>query len=99
MAKDWRTAITDPQEYAMLEFSEKVAGDAWQMTEEDIRKLRSVGFSDVQILEIVCAAAYRVYISKVADALGVTLNEERNPAVEIVEALTVGRPALASTEG
>ena len=41
------------------------------MTEDDIEHLRKVGFSDVEILEIVAAACYRVYISKFADALGV----------------------------
>ena len=78
----------------MLEFSERVAGDAWEMTEEDIQKLREVGFSDVEVLEIVAAACYRVYISKFADALGVELDGhyfEKSP--ELVEALSVGRPA------
>lgn len=95
MAEDWRRVIKDPQEFAMLEFSERVAGDAWEMTEGDIQKLREVGFSDVEILEIVAAACYRVYISKFADALGVTLDDrylEESP--ELVKALSVGRSAV-----
>ena len=66
----------------MLEFSEKVAGDAWEMTPDDIQELRRVGFSDAEILEIVAAACYRVYISKFADALGVELDDhhiDKNP--------------------
>lgn len=84
----------------MLEFSERVAGDAWQMTEADVQKLREVGFSDVEILEIVAAACYRVYISKFADALGVALDDryfEESP--ELVEALSVGRPAAKEARG
>lgn len=99
VANDWRQVIKDPQETAMLEFSEKVAGDAWQMTENDIRQLRQVGFSDVEILEIVAAACYRVYISKFADALGVVLDKhyvQNSPA--LVEALSLGRPAHTLTE-
>lgn len=72
----------------MLDFSEKVAGDAWEMTEEDTQELRKVGFSDVEILEIVAAACYRVYISKFADALGVQLDDdhvEKNP--DLIETL------------
>ena len=94
VAKYWRQVIQDPQEIAMLNFSEKVAGDAWRMTEDDIQQLRQVGFSDVEILEIVAAACYRVYISKFADALGVALDRhylQNSPA--LVEALSLGRPA------
>ena len=45
LTKDWRGVITDPAEYAMLEFSEQVVGDAWKITESEIEKLRMVGFS------------------------------------------------------
>ena len=95
LTEDWRSVITDPMEYTMLEFSEQVAGDAWKITESDVENLRTVGFSDLQILEIVGAATYRVYISKVADALGVELDDHWfTDSSEAVEALSVGRPAL-----
>ncbi|MDP7559823.1 MAG: hypothetical protein QF745_04710 [Planctomycetota bacterium] len=100
LAEDWRKAIKDPQEYAMLEFSEKVAGDAYKIMEKDIQNLRDVGFSDVEILEIVSAASYRVLISKFADALGLKLSDhyiKKSP--ELVEALSLGRPALMDQEG
>ena len=99
VAKDWRQIIQDPQEYAMLEFSEKVAGDAWEMTADDIEALRKVDFSDVEILEIVAATCYRVYISKFADALGVALDKHYvHDSPELVEALSLGRPAHTMTE-
>ena len=41
LTEDWRGVITDPAEYAMLEFSEQVAGDAWKITEIEIEKLRT----------------------------------------------------------
>ena len=95
LTEDWRSVITDPAEYAMLEFSEQVAGDAWKINESDVENLRKVGFSDLQILEIVGAATYRVYISKFADALGVELDDHWfTDSSDAVEALTVGRPAL-----
>ena len=83
----------------MLEFSEKVAGDAWKMTAEDVQQLRTVGFADVEILEIVAAACYRVYISKFADALGVGLDQHYvHNSPELVEALSVGRAAHSVAE-
>ena len=95
LTEDWRSVITDPAEYAMLEFCEQVAGDAWKITESEVEKLRTVGFSDLQILEIVGAATYRVYISKFADALGVELDDHWfTDSSDAVEALSVGRPAL-----
>ena len=95
LTENWRSVITDPAEYAMLEFSEQVAGDAWKITEIDVENLRTVGFSDFQILEIVGVASYRVYISKFADALGVELDDHWfTDSSEAVEALSVGRPAL-----
>lgn len=84
----------------MLEFSEKVAGDAWNITEEDVQNLRKAGFSEVEILEIVAAACYRVYISKFADALGVELDDRYfQDSPELVKALSMGRPALRGKTG
>ena len=95
LTEDWRGVIRDPAEYAMLEFSEQVAGDAWKITESDVENLRMVGFSDLQILEIVGAATDRAYISKFADALGIELDEEWfTDKSDAVEALSVGRPPL-----
>lgn len=71
MAGNWRAADLDEQEFAMLEFCEKMTFEQSRMSEEDVRRLRDVGFDDAEILAIVNTAAYRNYISRVADALGV----------------------------
>jgi len=42
-----------------------------RMTPEDIEVLRSHGFSDEEIHDVVQIAAYFNYINRVADALGV----------------------------
>ena len=55
----------------MLEFCEKMTFQQSQMSERDVQKLRDVGFDDKEILSIVLTAAYRNFISRVADALGV----------------------------
>ena len=58
----------------MLEFSEKLTLIPSSITEVDIETLRGHGFSDRDILSIILAGAYRSYIVRVADALGIELN-------------------------
>ena len=64
----------------MLAFSEKLTLAPWTMAKDDVDGLRAVGFDDVAILAIVQAAAYRNYITRVADALGVELTNDEYPA-------------------
>jgi hypothetical protein len=70
-----------------------VADEATSITEEDIGRLRSVGLSDRDILDVILAAAARCFFSKVLDATGTladSVYNEMDP--ELREALTVGRP-------
>jgi len=88
---DWRKADLDEQERAMLAFAEKMTLAPWTMTRADVDSLRAVGFDDVAILAIVQAAAYRNYITRVADALGVELTDDEYPAA-ILDAFPAQRP-------
>jgi len=74
VARAWRTAGLDEQEYAMLDFCEKLTLRQSEMTAKDVQRLRDAGFDDDQILAIVLAAAYRNFITRVSDALGVELD-------------------------
>ena len=75
----------------MLAYCEKMTLAPWTMTREDVASLRAVGFDDVEILAIVQAAAYRNYITRVADALGVELSNSEYPE-EILSAFPSQRP-------
>ncbi len=75
----------------MLAFAEKMTPEPWAMTEADVHGLRAVGFDDVKILAIVQATAYRNYITRVADALGVELTNDEYPA-ELLEAFPAQWP-------
>jgi uncharacterized protein YciW len=46
-----------------------------QMTDADVQSLRDSGFSDEQVLEIVAIAGLFNYLARVADALGIELEE------------------------
>jgi uncharacterized protein YciW len=57
-------------EYAMLEFAEKLTLTPSNMREEDVQKLRTVGWTDRDILDIVHVCAYFNFRVRVVDGLG-----------------------------
>ncbi|HET7264281.1 MAG TPA: hypothetical protein VFL28_06400 [bacterium] len=69
IVRDYRNAGLASADIAMLAFAEKVTLHANEVTEEDVDELRGHGFADVEILDIVLAAA-RNFFSRVVDALG-----------------------------
>ena len=62
-----------PAEYAMLEYAEKLTLTPSAMTEEDVQKLRDVGWNDRDILDIVHVCAYFNFRVRVVDGLGLEL--------------------------
>ena len=68
---DWRTAVEDPAERAMLTFVEKLTLTPGAMSEGDTDALRSAGFDDPGIFQITVIAGYFAYLNRVADALGI----------------------------
>jgi len=67
------------------------------MAEQDIVELRSRGFTDQDILSIILAAAYRNYIVRVADGLGVELNPTVDYAPELIRAFGVDEQQARTT--
>jgi uncharacterized protein YciW len=57
-------------EYAMLEFAEKLTLTPSNMREADVQKLRNVGWTDRDILDIVHVCAYFNFRVRVVDGLG-----------------------------
>jgi uncharacterized protein YciW len=57
-------------EYAMLEFTEKLTLAPSQMRETDAQRLREVGWTDRDILDIVHVCAYFNFRVRVVDGLG-----------------------------
>jgi uncharacterized peroxidase-related enzyme len=90
---DHHTAGLDEVEVAVMDLADKVAADATSVTEADAERLRALGLSDGEILEVVAAAAARCFFSKALDGLGVQA-DAKYAALEpqLRDALTVGRP-------
>lgn len=90
---DHRTAGLEAVDVAVMDLAEKVADDATTVTQADVDRLRSLGLSDADILDVVLAAAARCFFSKALDGLGTQPDREYD-ALEptLRDALTVGRP-------
>jgi alkylhydroperoxidase family enzyme len=67
----------DEQEKVMLEFVTRMTIDSKSITEADVQQLRRAGFHDVQILEIVQLAGWFNCITRIADALGIEVEDWR----------------------
>ncbi len=81
---DYREAGLAPEEVAMMAYAEKIAVRAYEVTEADIKGLRSHGLTDAEILDVAFAAAARCFFSKTLDALGA---EPDNTYDELADAL------------
>jgi uncharacterized peroxidase-related enzyme len=90
---DRRSAGLDEVDVAVMDLAERVVDDASAIEEVDLDRLRDLGLSDVEIMDVVLAAAARCFFSKTLDALGVRADAsflELDP--ELREVLVVGRP-------
>jgi uncharacterized peroxidase-related enzyme len=93
LANDFRDAGLDAVDVAVMEFAEKVAEDATAIGEADRQRLRDLGLSDRDIMDVVLAAAVRSFYSKTLEALGVSADASyRELEPEVRDALVVGRP-------
>ena len=61
----------------MLTYVDKLTRSPATIECDDVARLRAVGFSDLDILHIVEVAAYYAYANRIADGLGVKLEEDR----------------------
>ena len=59
----------------MLTYADKLTKTPWDMVEEDVIALRDVGFSDGAILDINQVAGYYAFVNRLADGLGVELED------------------------
>ena len=73
--KDFRNAGLEHPEVAMMEFAQKIARSASEMTQADVDELRALGFEDVEILDITLTATMRSFASKTFNALGAESDE------------------------
>ena len=92
IVEDHDAAELDAVDAAVVDLAGKVALDATSVTQADVDRLRSLGLTDAEVLDIVLAAAVRCFFSKALDGLGVEPDAkyaQLDP--ELRGLLTVGR--------
>jgi uncharacterized peroxidase-related enzyme len=90
---DHRAAELDALDVAIMDLAEKVVQDATAVIPADIDRLRELGLSDDEILDVVLAAAARCFFAKTLDALCIQPDAAyASLEPELRDALTVGRP-------
>jgi len=67
---DFHDAGLDRTEVAMMEFAQKIARSANEITQADVDALRALGLEDVEILDITLTSTMRSFASKTFNALG-----------------------------
>jgi alkylhydroperoxidase family enzyme len=93
IALDHRAAGLDEIDVAVMDLAELVVDDATAIGDSDLQRLRELGLSEADIMDVILAATARCFFSKTLDALGVLPDAsylELEP--ELREALVVGRP-------
>jgi uncharacterized peroxidase-related enzyme len=79
IAVDWRTAQLDPADHALCEYSDKLTRAPASVGEGDIARLRTAGFDDKGISSVIQVIAYFNYINRIADGLGVAMEDWLDP--------------------
>ncbi len=93
IALDHRTAGLDEVDVAVMDLAERVVDDATSIGDEDLQRVRDLGLSEVEIMDVILAAAARCFFSKTLDALGVRPDASyRDLEPELLDVLVVGRP-------
>jgi uncharacterized peroxidase-related enzyme len=93
LVSDQEAAELDAVDAAVVDLADKVAHDATAVTQADVDRLRSLGLTDAEIMDVVLAAAMRSFFSKTLDGLGIEADAkfaQLDP--ELRDVLTVGRP-------
>jgi alkylhydroperoxidase family enzyme len=93
IALDRSSSGLDDVDLAVMDLAERVVDDATAIDDGDLQRLRDLGLSDTEIMDVVLAAAARCFFSKTLDALGVRPDASYAALdPELREALVVGRP-------
>ena len=59
----------------MLDYAVKLTREPWAMVEGDVRALRAAGWRDAAILDLNQVTGYYAYANRLADGLGVELED------------------------
>ena len=99
LARDGANADLDERDLAVVAYAEKLSTDAAAMTDADTQRLRDLGFTDRQIVDITLAAAVRNYYSRALLALAVPVDDVPGLSPALVAALLAPAQAARGVSG
>jgi len=73
LIRDYKSATIPARDKLMLSYAEKLTKTPWEMRGQDVETLRQAGFSDAAILDINQITGYFNFVNRLADGLGVEL--------------------------
>ena len=82
MMHDYTQADLDDQTRGMLDFALKLTKDPAKNTKADLQKLRDLGLDEQQVLSTVLITCLFNFMTRLADGLGVELQEHRFEAAK-----------------
>lgn len=85
--RDPEAAGLDERDVAVMAFAARLSQDAASMTDDDSARLRAVGFSDRQIVDIALAAGARNLFSRTLQALAVPIEDVPRLSPQLSQAL------------
>ncbi|MGB8360995.1 MAG: peroxidase-related enzyme [Acidimicrobiia bacterium] len=72
---DWEKAGLSDRRREMLSYAVKLTESPADVGESDVARLREAGFKDMDILHIAEVTAYYAYANRIADGLGIPLED------------------------
>ncbi|NJO03662.1 MAG: peroxidase-related enzyme [Bacteroidia bacterium] len=75
LIQNYKAENADPKEKAAIDFAVKLAKDSNSSTAEDIEHLRSVGYNDSEIMEIIAMSGMAVFYNHLANATKINIDE------------------------
>ena len=79
---DFSQADLDPQTKGMLEYAAKLTKNPTSMEKSDVERLRQLGLTDEQILSVVLITCNFNFMTRLADGLGMEVDDGRQEAAE-----------------
>ena len=73
LTTDWRDGELSDANRQMLEYTEKLTLEPWEMNESDVVALRDQGFSDSAIMDINQVTGYYAFANRLAEGLGIEI--------------------------
>jgi uncharacterized peroxidase-related enzyme len=76
LKEDYTQAPLPTADQAMLDYATKLTLTPSAVTSADVQTLREAGFDDRAILDMAQITAYFAFVNRLADGLGVTMEED-----------------------